>query len=95
MSNIRFVANLELEVVLPDGKKEKRPFDFGSIYSVEKLEADAGDKEYVDIFFKDKSVVKGLSRRVLELMNSRIKIREPAAPPAQPAKPAETPKDNK
>jgi len=66
-SNVRFIQNLELEVVLADGTKIKRDFDYGTIWNTQSIQRQADDPDYIDVIFSDGSRVLGLHIGAVEI----------------------------
>jgi len=67
MSNgrVRFMANMYLDVDCPDGIVRNQFFGFGELHRVDKVGICADG--YANLYFKDKRVVKGVQRDLLEL----------------------------
>ena len=71
MASIRFVRNINLQVVFDD-QESMVPFACGDIYTAKKIEVDS--EGYSNIHMPDGSVINGVAEKVFENMGNKVPV---------------------
>lgn len=74
-SKVRFLANMELEIVNEEGEVREQLFKSGSYTSVERVVTDG---EWMDIIFENGDIIEGVQANLIEVFGAPIEQMEKA-----------------